>query len=156
MQLAAWWRARTSREQRLIQVAGALILALILPAFIYTSAASYRADAEADLSRAREVAAQVQQLADAARTQGDAAISADGTLRERALATANTIGLTIAQVEPAGPDRVRVAFENADSLAVYRWIEAVGRTGAFVARSQISRVGETDLVTAEFELAEGP
>ena len=156
MQLAAWWRARTSREQRLIQIAGALILALMLPAFLYTSAASYREDTAAELTRARDVAAQVEQLAEAARAQGDATIAADGSLRERAMAAASSVGLTIAQVEPAGPGRVRVVFENADSLAVYRWIEAVGRAGAFVARSQISRVGETDLVIAEFELAEGP
>ena len=48
---------------------------------------------------------------------------------------------------------MRVVFEDANSLAVYRWMES-GRARVSVARAAITRVGESDQVRAEFEIAE--
>lgn len=155
-QLAAWWRARTSRERWLIQAASVLVFALILPAWAYLSATAFRESAASELVRANQVGDQLEQLREAAQAQGGQTLGADGTLRERALEAATANGLDTAALEAAGPDRVRVSFENADSLAVYRWIEAIGRRGAYLSRTTMTRVGESDLVNAEFEVAEGP
>lgn len=155
-QLAAWWRARTSRERWLLQAAGVLVFALILPAWIYLSATAFREGAASERARASLMSDQLDQLRQAAQAQGGQTLGADGTLRDRALEAANANGLATAALEAAGPDRIRASFENADSLAVYRWIEAMGRRGAYLSRTTMTRVGESDLVNAEFEVAEGP
>ncbi|MBY0562962.1 MAG: type II secretion system protein M [Hyphomonadaceae bacterium] len=155
-QLAAWWRARTSRERWLIQAAGVLVFAILLPAWVYLSAASFRDNAASALARANQVSDQITQLREAARVQGMETLGADGSLRERVLAAASSNNLSTMALEAAGPDRIRVAFESADSLAVYRWMEAMGRRGATISRTTMTRVGASDLVNAEFEVAEGP
>lgn len=152
----AWWRARTARERTLLQGAGVLVFAVILPAWAYVSAASFRRDAAEELASARRVETQVARLAEAGATAGAADAVGDTSIRGRALAAAQGASLVAQRVEPGGPDRVRIVFEPADSLAVYRWIDQVGRSGAIVTQSSIVRVGETDLVRAEFEVAANP
>ena len=152
-QLAAWWRARTSRERLLVQIAAVLLFAILLPGWAYMSATKFRQDSAAELVNARQVAAQVSTLAETMRAQGG---GAQGSIRERALAAAQATSLTPARLEEAGAGRLRIVFEGADSVAIYRWIEASGRRGANIARSTITRVGASDQVNAEFELVEGP
>lgn len=152
-QLAAWWRARTSRERLLVQIAAVLVFAILAPGWAYMTAAKFRQASAADLVNARQVSAQVSQLAETLRAQGG---GAQGSIRERALAAAQAVSLTPARLEDAGAGRLRIVFEAADSVAIYRWIEAAGRRGAAVARTTITRVGASDQVNAEFELVEGP
>ncbi len=154
-QIAAWWRARTQREQRLIQIAAVLGLLVLLPAWAYFGASSFRAEAAARLASARQVETQVAQLAAAAR-DAPAVPAGDETLRGRVLSAAQAAGLTASRVEASGPERVRIVFEPADSVLVYRWIAAVGRSGAYVARSSIARVNDSELVAAEFEVSASP
>ncbi|MCR6643544.1 MAG: hypothetical protein NVV62_02920 [Terricaulis sp.] len=45
-------------------------------------------------------------------------------------------------------------FESASSVALYGWVEAVGQRRIAVTRSSIARIGESDQVNAEFEIAE--
>lgn len=155
-QLAAWWRARTARERYLMQIALLLVCAVLAPAWAYSSAVTFRAEAAARLSSARAVSADVDALSQAMRAQRATPIAADGSIRDRVLATASEIGLEIARLEPAGANRFRVVLQPADSLAVYRWIEALGLSGAFVSRTTLARVDETNLVTGEVEVAEAP
>lgn len=154
--LAAWWRARTMRERRLIQLAALLIFGLLAPAWVYLVAADFRRDAAAELASARRIESQVARLAEASRAQGEAPQNGDSSIRGRALAAAETARLAVASVEPSGPDRALIAFQPADSLAVYRWIETVGRRGVHVTKSSIVRVAESELVRAEFEVAANP
>jgi type II secretory pathway component PulM len=155
-QLAAWWRARTARERSLMQIAVLLLCGVLAPAWAYSSAATFRAEAAARLASARAVSADVGALSQAMRAQQATPIAVDGSVRERILGTANEIGLEIARLEPAGADRFRVVLEPTDSLAVYRWIEALGRSGALVSRTALARVDDTNLITGEVEVAEAP
>jgi type II secretory pathway component PulM len=152
----AFWRARTARE-RLILKGGAVLIGILLPLLAYQGAATYRTKAAAALSSARSVQADVRRLA----APGAAGIArdavGDGSLRGIAFALAQANGLTVASIETAGPERVRVTLEPADSLKVYRWIDAVSRRGAALEKTELQRVGQTpgggDQVTAEFEIA---
>lgn len=40
--------------------------------------------------------------------------------------------------------------------ALYRWVEAMGQRRVTVLRSAITRIGASDQVNAEFEIAEAP
>lgn len=155
-QLAIWWRARSGRERRLMQGAAILVLGVLLPAWAYLSAVSFRAEAAARLANARQIETQVARIAEASQTQSAGDSEADVSLRGRVLASAQAAGLTAARLEAASADRVRVSFEPASSLAVYRWIDSVSRSGAFVGRTTIVRVGDSELVEAEFAVTGSP
>lgn len=151
-----WWRVRTAREQRLLQFVAILVFVIVLPVWAYVAAASYREAAATRLTSAQDIAQQVEVIAQASRDQAAAPQADDASARGRALAAAHAAGLTPARIEAVDPQRVRIAFEPADSLAIYRWIEAVGRSGAQVSRSAIVRVSDSDLVSAEFEVVGAP
>lgn len=155
-QLSAWWRARTGRERLLLQGAGLFVFAILLPIWAFLAAQNFRDAGAAALADARAIEAQVVRLAEASESQDAGAGSADPSVRGKAMAAAQAARLTIAHLETSGPEQVRVRFEASDSLAIYRWIDAVGRRGAYVSRSSITRVADSDLVTAEFEVAAGP
>ncbi|MGE0597329.1 MAG: type II secretion system protein GspM [Hyphomonadaceae bacterium] len=155
--LASWWRARTARERMLLQGAALFVLALLLPLASYNAALRFRAAAAAELSSAAEVRANVARLAEAAGTEASSDFpGTDGTLRGLAMAAAEAEGMVVSRIDQAGPDRVRLSVAPVSSLAIYRWIDAVSRRGAFVSQTALVRSGEGDLVTAEMELATSP
>jgi len=154
--IATWWRARTGREQRLVQLAAILVFAILVPVWAYLAASAFRTAAAAEFASAQRIEEQVETLVAASRDQAAAPQGDDGSVRGRALAAAQAVGLTPARVEGIDPERVRIAFEPADSLAIYRWIEAVGAGGALVSQSAIVRVNDSDLVSAEFEVTGSP
>ncbi len=151
--LVAWWRARTPRERKLIQRAMLFLVTILLPASMFMSAARFREDASASLEAARRVQVDVARLREAGATGTSAG---DATVRERVLSLAQANGLTPQTIEAADAARVRVTFSSADSMLIYRWMEALGRTGAMVSRSGIVRVEDSDLVIAEFEVMASP
>jgi type II secretory pathway component PulM len=152
--LAAWWRSRTARERLIVGGAALFVFALILPLWAYQAAASFRARAAAELAAARAIEADVAKLSSAgAAAQAPAS---DGTLRGKAMAAAQAAGLSVLTIAPSGPDSLRVAFGPADSVAVYRWIDTMGASGAFVSSTTITRAGEGEAVTSEFEIADHP
>jgi len=153
-QLAAWWRARTRRERLLLQIAAVFVCVLVLPGWIYLSASAYRAAAANELAAARALSTEVARLGEQVRAQRANFIGVDGSVRDRALAAAQEGALTIARFEETGPGRVRVVFESVSSVALYGWVGAVGQRRIAVTRSSITRLGESDQVNAEFEIAE--
>lgn len=149
--LEAWWRARTPREHTLIKAAGVLVFAVLLPLWALQAASTYRAEAAQSLQAAQALAADVRALTN---DQGGPALPQnDGTPRGLAFAAAQALTLTVARVEPMGGDRVRIVFEPAASKPVFQWLDVMNRRGVLVARTQIVRVGEGDVVAAEFDLA---
>lgn len=152
--IGAWWRARSARERMLLNVAVILLFAVLAPMLIYTSAAGYRREAAGEFASAQRVAEQVETLRAAMQADPQTGAPVEGSLRERALAAAQARGLTAAQLESADQGRVRVVFSAANSVAVYRWIELMGRSGAVIERSAIARVADTELVNAEFVAAD--
>jgi type II secretory pathway component PulM len=152
-QWGAWWRARTAREQLLLRGLFVFVFVILAPLAAFQLASSYRASAAADLAGAENLAGQVQSLAKASGRSGPALPQNDGSLQGLAFAAAQAHGLTIARVEPAGPERIRVIFEPAASTLVYRWFDTMVRRGVSVVRSAIVRAGEGDLVVGEFDLS---
>jgi type II secretory pathway component PulM len=153
--LAAWWRSRTSRERLLVGGAAIFVFAIVLPFLAWQGASSFRARAAAELAGAREIEANVARIAMGAGAAAQAPAS-DGTLRGKAMAAADATGLVVTTIAPAGPERLRISFGPADSLAVYRWIDAMSASGAHVASTTITRSGQSDAVISEFEVAERP
>lgn len=152
---STWWNARTGRERRLLQGGALLIVAVLLPVWVYLAAADFRSDAAARLASARRVEVQVAQLAQASRAQAGAPASSDGSLSGRVLAAAQAAGLEPSRTESSVAG-IRVSFAPADSLAVYRWMAMIGAGGAHVTRTAITRVADSEQVIAEFDVAESP
>lgn len=147
-----WWAARTGRERKLIQGAAIFVLMILLPVWAYFSAAQFRNEGAARLAAAHAVQRDVARLTQA----GIRTPESGGSLRDRVLSLAQANGLSPQALESGDAARVQVLFAPADSVMLYRWVDAVGRTGAVVSRSAIVRVSESDLVTAEFEVMESP
>lgn len=152
--LGEWWRARTRRERLLLQIAAVFVCVFVLPGWVYFGVSAYRTASANELAAAREISAHVTRLGEQVRAQRASFVGVDGSVRERALVAAQESALTIARFEDAGVDRVRVIFEAAGSVAVYSWVEAVGRRRIAVVRSTIVRLGESEQVNAEFEITE--
>ena len=148
-----WWRARTSRERLLMRGGAIMIVAILAPLWAYLAASDFRAAAAARLAGAREIADQVDRIE--AASQARAATPA-GSLATRLQSLAQASGLAVARIEPRSEDSALIAFEPADSLMLYRWMDQVGRGGDVIARSAIVRVADSDLVRAEFEVRETP
>lgn len=147
----AWWNARTPRERHILRLAGLFVCGVLIPGWLYFTAYDYRNHAAARYAEAREIAGKVERIAATERIR-PAPGSVSTSMRDRVLAAAQSHGLSAARVEEIGADALRVAFEPADSLAVYRWIDQVNRDGDAVAMSTIMRVSGSELVTAEFEV----
>ncbi len=156
MTLETFWRARTRRERTIVQAAAVLVFAILLPVWCYLMAAKFREDSASELRGAERVQSQVARLAELRKNQPEGFAGTDQAIRERILASAEAGGLAILRLENAGADRVRVAFEPAESSAVYRWVEAISRRGGLVQSSAVVRVGDSDQVNAEFEVADSP
>jgi type II secretory pathway component PulM len=152
-QTAAWWRARTTRERLLLQASAILAFGVLLPLSAFQTANAYRVEARAALQDAQGLAADVKRIAAASAQGAPPMPENDGTVRGIAFAAAQAHGLTVARVEPAGPDRVKIAFTPAQSVLVYRWFDTVTRRGLFISASSMTRAGEGGLVTAEFDVA---
>jgi len=152
-QIVSWWRARTSRERLMVQLLGG-IFAVALPLSAYQGAAGVRDRAAAALREAREVSAGVETLRQLG--PAPAGVSNEASLRSVALASAESLGLKASRVEPAGAGRLKIAFEAADSRIIYRWMDAMGKRGAFIVQTSIVRDGDKDLVLAQFEIGASP
>lgn len=125
---AAWWNARSRREQRLLLVMTVLLVAVLAWLLVARPVALA-------LSRAQtRHAAAVLALADA-RTQADAiralerfgppppAPPIEALVAERA----NAAGFTDAHVEPGGPNRATLSLEAARPRAFFPWLADLER-----------------------------
>ncbi len=151
--VASWFRARTPREQLLLQIAAFIIVIGGGLTWGYQSANIYRAEAAADLASAVQLRDDVGRLATL--NAGPAAVTpaaSDGTPRGAATAIADQFGLAPSAIEPDGPTGVRISFAPASSRAIYSWIDAVERAGLVVTRISIVRAGEGDLVQGDASL----
>ncbi len=149
--LGVWWAARTERERQIIKLGALFVGGVLIPLWLCLAVFDYRNEAAARYAEAREIANKVERIVAAQRAQ-PATSSGGGSIRERVLTVAQAHGLSAARVEEAGADALRIGFEPADSLSVYRWIDQVNRSGDTVATSTIVRVSGSELVVAEFEV----
>jgi type II secretory pathway component PulM len=154
--IAGWWRSRTLRERLLLQAAALLIFAVLVPLAAYQAALRFRAGAAEQLAGARQVQANVARLAAQGRPAAAATAPSDGTLRGRAMANAQAAGLVVARIEPQGAGALLIVFEPADSRKIYRWIDSMGRSGASVRRTLVTRASGEGAVAAEFEISSDP
>lgn len=147
--LATWWRARTERERLLLSVTLWLALVIAAPLAVWQAAASFRAEAGAQLARAESLRDLVQRL-DPALVGGPP--QTGDTLQALVRQEASERQLRLARVEPAGPDRVRFVFEPGDSLAVLTLIDALTRAGLAIDRTSLVRVNDGTEVAAELDV----
>jgi type II secretory pathway component PulM len=150
--MRAWWRVRTPRERVLLQAAAVLALVVAAPLTAVQQAYDFRRTAGVDLASARAVEDMVDRLAEEG-AGNPSPIVGDGTVQSAVVIAAQEQGLAVARFAPSGPDRIRLAFEASDSRAIMRWLDRMARAGFEVSSARIVRVGEGDLVTAEFDVA---
>jgi type II secretory pathway component PulM len=150
--LAAWWRARSSRERLLMRGAAVLALAVLAPSWAYLAADRYRAEGAVRVQEASQIANQVEDL----ERIGAAAGRPDASLQEKLLAAAGAHGLSPPRFEAAAPERVTVVFAASDANLVQRWMGDAAMRGVLMTRTVIVRVGESNLVDAEFEAMLAP
>lgn len=147
-QFAAWWDARSSREQRLLALMATLILILAAWLLIF-----HPLDAALDAAKLRHAAA-VQAAAEARARRPAAAtpdarppLPVDATVRR----TAQEAGFTAARVSARGPRRADFTVDAARAPALFAWIAAIERAGLRVESVQARRNPDQTLrVTASF------
>jgi type II secretory pathway component PulM len=152
----AWWERLSARERRLILAALALLLAFAAISG-FMAALRFRAEAADDLRAAEALRLNTTLLA-ARGAPGDVAGLPDPkqSVRAFALAAAQAAGLAAAAAEDTGAGRVSIKFAAASSGNLFNWMEQVARAGVRFNRASITRLGESDAVSAEFELAAPP
>jgi general secretion pathway protein M len=124
-----WWLQLDKRQQRLIMIAGAVLLGAIIYVGMWEPLALSR---QAERERVAEqqalhdwlnaIAPMVEQL----RREGDRATDLGGrSLLGLTDATARAAGLAgaLSRIEPAGDGQVRVWLENADFLTTINWLQ---------------------------------
>jgi type II secretory pathway component PulM len=152
-QMAAWWRARTGRERILLQTCAAVAFGLVLPLSLFQASDTYRKRSAAALESAQAIATDVKKVAASGAQAQTPVPENDGSMRGVAFAAAQAHGLTVARAEAIAADRLRLAFAPARSLLMYQWFETVTRRGYFISKSTMTRAGDGDLVSGEFEIA---
>jgi type II secretory pathway component PulM len=145
--LRFWWRARSSRERLMLSGGFAIIVCVVAPLALYFQVDTFRRAAATDLAAARVVLSDVGKIAAAGPPK-----AASGDVRDVAAAAAATSGLTISRIEPTGVGGLVLVFGVSDSRGVYQWMDAMGASGFSIRRSNIVRVDDGALVTAEFEI----
>lgn len=148
----SWWRARTERERVLLQVMTALVFFISIPLLLLHSAGAYRLRATSDLASSERLLTEVEAYAASRSRMALEGPAGDGTPRGEALAIAAGLQLTIARLEPAGPERWRVFFGPADSRALLQWVDRLARAGVETHAARMIRVGDADAVEGEFEI----
>lgn len=147
-----WWSQRSSREQRMLIVLGALLAAMILWLGLVRPLDNALADARARHGRA------VLALADA-RAQA-AAIRGLERVRPPALPApiqvyvgglAGEAGFMLAKVEPESSDQVHVAINAARAPALLVWVSDLERRGLVVERFS-ARANSDATVVADFSV----
>jgi general secretion pathway protein M len=131
--MKAWWQQLNRRQQRLVMIAGLILLALLVYVQLWEPLAEAR-QAERErvahnqalvdwLVAVRPVAEQMRREGSSRRDLGGRSLLglSDETARAAGLAGALT------RIEPAGQDQVRVWLDGAEFLAVMNWLERLSR-----------------------------
>ena len=141
--LRLWFAGRSLRERRLLLVMAALAVVTIAWGGIWrplddalARASERQADAVLRLADTRTA---VDAVHDAQAARG-AAVT--GSLADAVRASADTAGFTLASLDPAGPDRVRVGIASARGGALVAWLARLEAAGVLVEAAQLTDHGD--------------
>jgi type II secretory pathway component PulM len=151
--MLALWRARSQRERTLILVLVIVVVFVALPAFAWREISAWRVQSRADLAQARTVLDDVSRLAALPRAPETTPAIGPDAVRAAALASAGDLGVALTRVELAPGGGVSVMTASADSVAVWRWLAALGEDHAIVLqRTTLARADGSGTITAELTL----
>lgn len=146
-----WWLQRSRREQILLQVMALIALPIIAYFLLIKPLLEWEERARADylvaLDRQGRVAAMVG-------GPDGAADGYDGSLALLVGNSAEEIGLQLDSNVEEGPDRLRIAVEEASGSAALAWIDRLESSGLSVEALQITPTGSGN-VSIEATLSRG-
>ena len=127
--MKSWWKQLNTRQQRLMMIAGAVVLGVVVYVGIWEPLALSR---QAERERVAEQQAlydwlnAVAPVAEQLQREGTRAADLGGrSLLGLTDATARAAGLagSLSRIEPAGDGQVRVWLENADFVTTVNWLQ---------------------------------
>ncbi|WP_375394534.1 type II secretion system protein GspM [uncultured Sphingomonas sp.] len=143
--LFAWFDGRSLREKRLLLVAAALaVLALLWGGVVRPvgDALSSERERYADaVLRLGSTEARVDAVADIARRRA----VASGPIADTVRAAAEQAGFTLASLDPAGPDAVKIGIQSARPAALAAWLAQLEASGVLVGSASLTNNGDRTL-----------
>ena len=127
--MKSWWRQLNQRQQRLLVIAGAVVLGVVIYVGLWEPLALTR---QAERERVAEQQAlndwlnAIAPVAEQLKREGERASDLGGrSLLGLTDATARAAGLagSLSRIEPAGDGQVRVWLENADFVTTINWLQ---------------------------------
>lgn len=162
--IATWWKAQSTRDQRILLIGAIVVVVVLLWAFVWDPLAHRRVELEQQLDGARRdlalmrvAEAEIERLRSVGtRTPAD---RQGRSLLALADASARSSGLdgVLKRIEPVGPRSVRASFEFAAFDSVIGWLESLsGEYGIQVTDFSADRVDAAGLVNARVTLEDVP
>ena len=162
--IVAWWNAQGARDQFILKLGAAVVVAVLAWAFVWHPLGQHRDalrdrldGARRDLAFVRVSEAEIERLRTAgtqtrADRQGKSLLAlADASARDAGL------GGLLKRVEPVGTRSVRASFEFVAFDPLIEWIERLAREhGIKVSDLSVDRVDATGLVNARVTLEDVP
>ena len=127
----AWWKSKTTREQRLLAGAVAAVLLVVIWQFVLNPVLSYRAEARRNYASAVELMDEIQsgarEAAELRRNAAAAPSRPEGPVRALVTGAAREMGLTVSRTQPGEGGALTLWLEDADPALLYRWLARVER-----------------------------
>lgn len=142
------WAQLQPREQRVLTIAGVLLVLLLLVYGLWLPSRLAAQKAESSYAGNRALLLQLQQ-------QGPAPGSntgSGGSLLRTASDAAARINLGLTRIEPEGDGRVRVWMEKADFNTVAAWLASLSAQGVKIDEAQVEKQSDGG-VSARFALS---
>ena len=131
--LAIWWRERTRREQGLLLVMFALIVAVLGWLLVVRPLSDALDEAERRHGEAVTALAQARGRADAlGRLRSGPTAPAPGPIDAFLRRTSEEAGFAGARIVAQGPARATIAFDSARPQAFFAWVRLMERRGLVV------------------------
>ena len=146
-----WWHDRTAREQRMIALAGAVVLIVFAVQFVLLPVQDYRQNARSEYEAARSYLTEVQYLAaqieQQKKAQDERLSPLDGTsVRARVTAEAARLELQVNRIQPDREGGLTVWIDDADPGRVMTWLVDLNQTSGLalgaVSMRQINTAGD--------------
>lgn len=151
-----WWHGRDAREQRLLGVLAALLLAMLFWLAILRPLAAFR---ESAAERHDRIAAQMPSVRAAAAgiaAEGGVPASEDGrAVRDIVAASASAAGLEFTSIQPEDGGGVRVGIAAVKPSFLFGWIAGLEKDGVVADRVLVQR-NDDSTVSAEIGFTDGP
>lgn len=143
--LGTWWRTRTLREQRLLLVMAALLLAVLAWLAVIRPLADARAAAEARHDHAVVALGLARAQAEAIAAAAASPAAVDAPLDTMIANAAAEAGLPVTRVDRAGPSQAIALLPNVRPQAFFAWLAKLESRGLRVERLSLTPAGPQSL-----------